>query len=53
MHTGAFYGGEYRLQDVEVRRCGQGGLMGRYCTHFHKMSPGRNIDVYKGYVKNS
>lgn len=27
--------------------------MGRYCTHFHKMSPGRNVDVFKSYVHNS
>jgi len=52
VHTGAFYGGEYRLKDVEVRNCGQGGQMGRYCTHFHKMSPGRQVDVYKSYVHN-
>jgi hypothetical protein len=52
-HTGAFFGGIYRVEFTELRRCGQSGLLGRYCTHFHVMSPGRNVDVYQSYVTNN
>lgn len=36
--------GNYRLSGVEVRRCGQSGVLGRYCTHFHMM--GTRPDSY-------
>ena len=35
VHTGAFMGGVYRIENVELQRCGQQGLLGRYCTHVH------------------
>lgn len=35
VHTGAFGGGVYRIENVELRRCGQQGALGRYCTHAH------------------
>ena len=36
--------GNYRLSGVEVRRCGQSGVLGRYCNHFHMM--GTRPDSY-------
>jgi hypothetical protein len=36
--------GNYRLSGTELRRCGQSGVMGRYCTHFHMM--GNRPDAY-------
>ena len=34
-HTGAFHGGFYRVENTELRHCGQSGVLGRYCMHFH------------------
>ena len=34
-HTVALHGGHYRIENAEVRHCGQAGNLGRYSTHFH------------------
>lgn len=34
-HTINMHGGTYRVENVELRRCGQQGQLGRYCTHQH------------------
>ena len=34
VHTGVFEGGIFHMENAEIRRCGQGFLLGRYCTHF-------------------
>eukprot|EP00040_Diaphanoeca_grandis_P004673 m.29668 g.29668 ORF g.29668 m.29668 type:complete len:4542 (+) comp16144_c0_seq1:223-13848(+) len=35
IHTGTFHGGHYRVENTELRHCGQAGVEGRYCMHFH------------------
>ena len=35
VHTGAFHGGHYRIENTELRHCGQAGNLGRYCMHYH------------------
>lgn len=35
VHTGAFHGGHYRIENTELRHCGQAGVLGRYCLHYH------------------
>jgi hypothetical protein len=35
VHTGAFHGGHYRVENTELRHCGQSGVLGRYCMHLH------------------
>lgn len=35
VHTGAFHGSSYRIENTELRHCGQGYLLGRYCIHWH------------------
>eukprot|EP00049_Salpingoeca_infusionum_P016727 m.345219 g.345219 ORF g.345219 m.345219 type:complete len:3928 (+) comp16139_c0_seq5:247-12030(+) len=35
VHTMAALGGYYRVENAEFRNCGQAGVLGRYCTHFH------------------
>ena len=35
VHTGAFMGASFRVENAEFRRCGQGFLLGRYCSHVH------------------
>jgi hypothetical protein len=34
-HTMAAHGGIYRIENAEIRHCGQGFILGRYCTHHH------------------
>jgi len=34
-HTIAAHGGRYLVENAEFRRCGQAGILGRYCTHTH------------------
>ena len=34
-HTGAFHGGHYRVENAEIRNCGQAGNLGRYSMHLH------------------
>lgn len=35
VHTIAFMSGIYRMENAEIRRCGQAFNFGRYCTHSH------------------
>ena len=35
-HTIAVHGGHLRVENTEVRNCGQAAILGRYCLHFHK-----------------
>ena len=37
VHTIAAHGGEYRIENVEIRHCGQAFQLGRYCTHVHHL----------------
>ena len=47
-HTVAFHGGHYRIENTELRLCGQGGRLGRYCTHGHMTG-----DFSQSYVKSN
>eukprot|EP00937_MAST-01D_sp_MAST-1D-sp2_P007037 g7037.t1 len=38
MHTGSFFGGILRVTYTRVEFCGQRGVLGRYCLHFHLLS---------------
>lgn len=46
VHTVAMMSGVYRIENVELRRCGQAFNFGRYCTHSHKGG-----DMEGSYVK--
>ena len=46
VHTVAMMSGIYRIENTEVRRCGQSFNFGRYCTHSHKGG-----DMEGSYVK--
>lgn len=47
VHTGAFMAAAYRVENAEIRRCGQSGQLGRYCTHTHML--GGRTDSYVRY----
>ena len=34
-HTICVHGGIYRIENTELRHCGQAGNLGRYCVHWH------------------
>ena len=44
VHVAAMHGATLRLSGVEIRRCGQAFVLGRYCSHFHMA--GRLEDSY-------
>lgn len=46
VHTISFLSGIYRMENAEVRRCGQAFNFGRYCTHSHMAG-----DMRGSYVK--
>lgn len=46
VHTISFMSGIYRMENAEVRRCGQAFNFGRYCTHSHMAG-----DMRGSYVK--
>lgn len=46
VHNVAMMSGIFRIENVEVRRCGQAFDFGRYCTHSH-----RGGDMEGSYVK--
>jgi hypothetical protein len=46
VHTAAMGGGVFHVENVELRHCGQQGLLGRYCSHFHMLS-----DAWNSYVR--
>lgn len=46
IHTLAAHSGIYRMENAEIRRCGQAFNFGRYCTHSHKAG-----DMRGSYVK--
>eukprot|EP01035_Chromulina_nebulosa_P037684 gene37684-50877_t len=46
VHTVAMMSGIFRIENAEIRRCGQAFNFGRYCTHTHK---GGNMEG--SYVK--
>ena len=46
MHMGAMHGGVFHVENVELTQCGQQGLLGRYCSHFHMVG-----DSQRSYVR--
>lgn len=46
VHTIAVHGGEFRLENLELRHCGQFSNLGRYCSHSH-----HGMDMEGSYVK--
>ena len=53
VHTGAFMGGIYHIENVELRHCGQQGNLGRYCSHFHMTANNPNSYVRANSIHDS
>ncbi|CAK0862036.1 unnamed protein product [Prorocentrum cordatum] len=53
-HVGAFMGGQLRIENTELFRTGQAANLGRYSSHWHVLSSGRNVDVMDiAYLRNN
>eukprot|EP00559_Dactyliosolen_fragilissimus_P007575 CAMPEP_0184856030 /NCGR_PEP_ID=MMETSP0580-20130426/1187_1 /TAXON_ID=1118495 /ORGANISM="Dactyliosolen fragilissimus" /LENGTH=1243 /DNA_ID=CAMNT_0027350795 /DNA_START=75 /DNA_END=3803 /DNA_ORIENTATION=- len=37
LHTAHMHGGVTRIQNTRIEKCGQRGIEGKYCLHFHQM----------------
>jgi len=37
LHTAAMHGGTASIQNARIEKCGQRGVEGKYCLHFHKL----------------
>lgn len=37
LHTAIMHGGTASIQNVRIEKCGQRGVEGKYCLHFHKL----------------
>lgn len=48
VHTMAAHGGQYRVENVEFKHCGQSFVLGRYCVHYHMANAQSH-----SYVKNN
>eukprot|EP00048_Salpingoeca_helianthica_P015090 m.224971 g.224971 ORF g.224971 m.224971 type:complete len:4030 (+) comp16594_c0_seq1:296-12385(+) len=53
VHTMAVHGGIYRIENAEVRRCGQAFNMGRYCIHFHMAGEERHCYARSNSIHHS
>jgi hypothetical protein len=47
-HLLAAGGARLRLENAEIRRCGQAGVLGRYCSHFHMAG-----ELEHSYIKSN
>eukprot|EP00595_Chromulina_sp_UTEXLB2642_P001523 CAMPEP_0196766926 /NCGR_PEP_ID=MMETSP1095-20130614/32902_1 /TAXON_ID=96789 ORGANISM="Chromulina nebulosa, Strain UTEXLB2642" /NCGR_SAMPLE_ID=MMETSP1095 /ASSEMBLY_ACC=CAM_ASM_000446 /LENGTH=2258 /DNA_ID=CAMNT_0042131985 /DNA_START=2674 /DNA_END=9450 /DNA_ORIENTATION=- len=53
VHMVARMSGIFRVENAEIRRCGQGFLLGRYCTHSHKAGNMEGSYVKANSIHNS
>jgi hypothetical protein len=47
LHTIMMYGGVQRIQYTRIEKCGQRGVLARYCMHYHLMNKCENC-LFKG-----
>lgn len=38
LHTAVMNGGEAKITNIRIEKCGQRGVEGKYCLHFHKLN---------------
>ncbi|KAK1742392.1 hypothetical protein QTG54_006957 [Skeletonema marinoi] len=53
LHTAAMHGGTASIQNTRIERCGQRGVEGKYCLHFHKLSDCPTCLFKNNVVENS
>ena len=53
LHTIQMHGGVARIQNTRVEKCGQRGVEGKYCLHFHMMESCKDCLFRNNAVENS
>jgi len=48
LHTKAIGGGVHKIRHARVEKCGQRGVFGKYCAHFHEMGVCGENCVFEG-----
>jgi len=53
LHTAQMNGGEMQIQNTRVEKCGQRGVEGKYCLHFHQLKACKNCLFRNNAIENS
>jgi len=53
LHTMQKFGGVTKIEDIRVEKCGQRGIEGKYCLHFHKMGECHDCVFKNNAIENS
>jgi len=53
LHTAQVRGGVMRIQNTRVEKCGQRGVEGKYCLHFHKLQECEDCLFENNAIENS
>ena len=53
LHTAIMHGGEARITNTRIEKCGQRGVEGKYCLHLHKLSDCPNCLFKNNAIENS
>jgi len=53
LHTMQSHGGVSKIENVRVEKCGQRGIEGKYCLHFHKMEECSDCIFRGNAIENS
>ena len=53
LHTAVMHGGEARITNTRIEKCGQRGVEGKYCLHLHKLSECPNCLFKNNAIENS
>jgi hypothetical protein len=53
LHSMQKFGGVTKIEDIRVEKCGQRGVEGKYCLHFHKMGECPQCIFKNNAIENS
>lgn len=53
LHTAIMHGGESRITNTRIEKCGQRGVEGKYCLHFHKLQDCPTCVFKNNAIENS
>ena len=53
LHVVHMFEGVSRIQNVRVEKCGQRGVEGKYCFHFHKLNDCKDCLLKNNVIENS
>jgi len=53
LHTSQMYGGVMKILNTRIEKCGQRGVAGKYCLHFHKLGVCPDCLLQNNAIENS